>query len=146
MTAEAWAAIAALIFAILVATATSVTVLFNHKNQILKQMTDHKESTDQELTAIRMSAFEEYKTLRRELVDIASISRREFGETINAIREKVTQVELWTRDQLASTRHTLMGGMDVRHNILIEKLEKTDGRVRGLELYSAKNGYGPEAD
>jgi hypothetical protein len=141
MTGELWAALGALIFAVLGGSVTSVATLFNHKNQILEQMAKDKESTDQELMAIRMSAFEEYKTLRREIGEVASISRKEFGETIVALREKVTQVELWVRDQLTETRHTLTGSMDMRHTIVVEKLEKTDDRVRELELFAAQRGF-----
>jgi hypothetical protein len=145
MTGELWAALGALIFTIFGASVASVTTLFNHKNQILEQMAKDKESTDQELMAIRMSAFEEYKTLRREIGDVASISRKEFGETIVALREKVTQVELWVRDQLTETRHTLNGSMDMRHTIVVEKLEKTDDRVRELEMFAAKRGFVSDA-
>lgn len=85
-----------------------------------------------------MSAYEEYKTLRHEMHEGASMSYREFGESVAAIREKVTQVELWIRDQLSNTRHTLGGSMDMRHSIVEEKLEAINERLRQLELSGAR--------
>ncbi len=140
MATESWIALSALAFTVLLSSGGLVAILFSHKNEILNKMAEDKESTDQELMAIRMSAYEEYKTLRKEIGDVASISRKEFGDTIHSIREKVTQVELWVRDQLTDTRHTLTGSMDMRHNIVVEKMEKTDDRVRVLELHAAQKG------
>jgi len=138
MTSEAWIALGALIFTIIAAVAASIVSLSNSKNEILKRMADDKESIDDELNALRMSAYEEYKTLRQEIGEATSVARVEFGETILAIREKVSQVEMWTRDQLTETRHFLIGGMDQRHAISIEKIEKSDERVRQLELKAAR--------
>ncbi len=144
MTAEAWIALGALIFTVMASAVTSVVFLVGNKNAILKQMSDDKESIDAELMAIRMSAYEEDKTLRKEIGEGTSIARVEFGETVTAIREKIREVELWTRDQLAETRHTLTGSMDMRHSINQEKMEKIDEKVRQLELFNARQGYEPE--
>ncbi len=141
---EAWIELGALIFTILASAMGSVAILYNHKNQILTRMANDKESIDDELMALRMSAYEEYKTLRKEIGDATSIARVEFGETIRAIREKITEVELWTRDQLSETRHTLIGGMDQRHVIGIDMIEKIEDRMRLLELFSAAQGYKPD--
>ncbi len=143
MTSEAWIALGALVFTILAATAAAVIFLSGSKNEILQRMADDKESIDEELMALRMSAYEEYKTLRREIGEATSVARVEFGETILAIREKITQVELWTRDQLSETRHTILGGMDMRHSIVTEEMEKIEGRIRLLELFNAGQGYKP---
>lgn len=116
MTAEAWIALAALAVTICTAIVTATTVILSKINQ-------NKEDLDQELSAIRLSAYEEYKTLRKEIAEVAGISRREFGETILAIREKVTEIELWFRDKLN------------------ERAEKTDERLRQLELFSARSGF-----
>lgn len=141
---EAWIEIGALMFTILASAVGSVAVLYKNKNEILDRMAKDKESIDEELKAIRMSAYEEYKTLRKEIGEATSIARVEFGETIRAIREKITEVELWTRDQLSETRHTLIGGMDQRHVISIEMIEKIEDRMRLLELFSAGKGYRPD--
>jgi predicted DNA-binding protein (UPF0251 family) len=137
MTGEAWVALGGLVLTILVTTVTTTSM-------ILTKINKNKEELDQELTAIRMSAFEEYKTLRREIAEVAMISRKEFGDTIYAMREKVTQVEIWIRDQLTETRHTLTGSMDMRHSMAMEKLEKTEERMRQLELFAAKGGFESE--
>lgn len=139
-----WIQLGALAFTILVSAMGLVAILFSHKNQILTRMSEDKKSIDDELNALRMSAYEEYKTLRQEIGDSSSIARVEFGETVLAIREKITQVELWTRDQLSETRHTLIGGMDMRHNIVTEMIEKNEDRMRLLELFCAGQGYRPE--
>lgn len=141
---EAWIEIGALMFTILASAVGSVAVLYKNKNEILDRMVKDKESIDEELKAIRMSAYEEYKTLRKEIGEATSVARVEFGETIRAIREKITEVELWTRDQLSETRHTLIGGMDQRHVISIEMIEKIEDRMRLLELFSAGKGYRPD--
>lgn len=141
---EAWIEIGALMFTILASAVGSVAVLYKNKNEILDRMAKDKESIDEELKAIRMSAYEEYKTLRKEIGEATSVARVEFGETIRAIREKITEMELWTRDQLSETRHTLIGGMDQRHVISIEMIEKIEDRMRLLELFSAGKGYRPD--
>ena len=141
MTAETWITLGALVFTMFVSAVGAVAFLNKNKNEILKQMQDDKESIETELMAIRMSAYEEYKTLRKEIGDTALIARKEFGETVLAIREKVNQLELWTRDQLTETRHTFAGSMDMRHSIAIEKIEKTDDRLRQVELFAARKGY-----
>ena len=141
MTSEAWIALGALVFTILTATAAAIVFLSGSKNEILQRMADDKESIDEELKAIRMSAYEEYTTLRKEIGEATSIARVEFGETVRAIREKINEIELWTRDQLSETRHTILGGMDQRHVIAIEMIEKIEDRMRLLELFSAGKGY-----
>lgn len=134
---EAWIELAALMFTILVSAMTSVAVLY-------RRMAADKESIDDELLALRMSAYEEYKTLRKEIGDATSIARVEFGETIRAIREKITEVELWVRDQMSETRHTILGGMDQRHVIALEMIEKIQDRMRLLELFAAGQGFKPK--
>jgi len=139
-----WIQLGALAFTIFASAMGLVGILYSHKNQILLRMKEDKESIDEELKALRLSAYEEYTTLRKEIGEATSIARVEFGETIRAIREKINEVELWTRDQFSETRHTLIGGMDMRHSIAIEMIEKTEDRLRLLELFNAGQGYKPE--
>ncbi len=87
MTSESWIALGALIFTIIAAVAAAVTFLSGNKNEILQRMADDKESIDKELDTLRMSSYEEYKTLRKEIGDATSVARVEFGETILAMRE-----------------------------------------------------------
>ena len=131
MTAEAWIAAAALIFTVFATAITATMVIVTRINR-------NKEQLDEDLTAIRLAAYEEYKTLRREIGDVSVISRREFGETVHSIREKVVQMELWTRDQLTEIRLHFSKTVDVRHGMAMDKIEKTDDRVRQLELFAAK--------
>lgn len=132
-----WIAFATLIFTISMTGIGVATRLGNNKQEILTQMSKNKEELDDELTAIRIASYEEYKTLRKEMGDASSLSSREFGETIHAIRAKITEVELWARDQFKDTRHTFYGAMDMRHSMITERIEKTDERVRQIELTSA---------
>ena len=119
MNAEAWIAAAALAIGIVTAVVTTTVVILSRINAV-------KDELDQQLYAIRLSAFEEYKTLRAEIVEVSSLSRKEFGETVAAIREKVNEVELYFRDKLS------------------ERADKTDYRLRQLELFSARTGWSPE--
>lgn len=138
MSSEFWIAGAGLIFSIFVSAGGVIWKLAENKAAILEKLDDHKEQIDEELTAIRLSAYEEYKTLRKEIADGSALARREFGETVNAIREKVAQIELWTRDQLTETRHSLRGAIDMRWQIAEEKFERLDERIRQLELFEAR--------
>src|SRR3982074_674607 len=97
-------------------------------NRILEKIEENKKELNDELSAIRIAAYEEYKILRKEMSDTTNVAYREFGETVHGIRQKVTEVELWIRDELSSTRHTLYGSMDMRHSITDEKIEKVSDR------------------
>jgi len=110
----------------------------DNRNQILNRIEKNKEELNDELSALRSAAYEEYKILRKEMAETTNVAYREFGETVFGIREKVTQVELWIRDELKDTRHTLQGGMDQRHSITDEKIEKVSDRVRQLEIGGRK--------
>lgn len=134
MTAEAWIALVALAVTIVTAIVTATTVILN-------KISSNKEELDQELSAIRLAAYEEYKTLRKEIADIAESSRREFGETIHALREKVTEVELWIRDQLNDTKHHLTDSIEDRYAVAMGKLDKNEERLRQLELFTARVDY-----
>jgi len=133
-----WIAFGALCVAIAAAFLGIMSRQTDNRNQILDRIEKNKEELNDELSAIRIAAYEEYKILRKEMSDTATVAYREFGETVYAIREKVTQVELWIRDELKDTRHTLQGGMDMRHSVADEKIEKVSDRVRQLEINSPK--------
>ena len=111
----------------------------DNRNQVLNKIDENNKELKKELSAIRAAAYEEYTTLRKEMAESTSIAYREFGETVYGIRQKVTEVELWIRDELKDTRHTLQGGMDMRHSITDEKIEKVSDRVRQLEISRSKS-------
>lgn len=134
-----------MIFAIFVAAGGIIWRLAENKAAILDRLDEHKEQIDDELTAIRTAAFTEYQILRKEMVDSSAIARKEFGDTIHAIREKVVQVELWVRDEFKNTRHTFYGALDMRHQIVLEKIEKVEERSRQLELFQARH-FGMKSD
>ena len=134
MGVQEWIAFGALCVAIIGCFLGIMSRQTDNRNQILNRIEKNKEELNEELAAIRISAYEEYKILRKEMVDATTMAYREFGETVFGIREKVTQVELWIRDELKDTRHTLQGGMDMRHSITDEKIEKVSDRVRQLEI------------
>jgi hypothetical protein len=132
--AQEWIAFGALVTAIIGAFLGIASRQTDNRNQILDRIEKNKEELNDELSAIRIAAYEEYKILRKEMSDTANVAYREFGETVLGIRQKVTEVELWIRDELKDTRHTLQGGMDMRHTITDEKIEKVSDRVRQLEI------------
>ena len=134
MGAQEWIAFGALCTAIIGCFVGIMSRQTDNRNQILNRIEKNKEELNEELAAIRISAFEEYKILRKELTDTMSAAYREFGETVYGIREKVNQVELWIRDELKDTRHTLQGGMDMRHQIALDGIKEVDDRVRQLEI------------
>lgn len=138
MGAAEWIAGAGLIAVLFMCTGGVIWRLAENKVAILDRLDEHKEQIDDELTAIRISAYKEYQILRKEMVDTATVARREFGDSLIALREKVNQVELFIRDQLRDTRHSLQGAIDMRHQMLEDKLEKTEERLRELELESAR--------
>ena len=108
-----------------------------NRDQILHRIETNKEELNKELVAIRTAAYEEYTTLRKEISESSSLTYREFGETVHGIRQKVTEVELWVRDQLRDTRHTLQSGMDMRHQIALDGIKEVDDRIRQLEIGSS---------
>jgi len=139
MGAQEWIAFGALCLGIIVAFWNIGSRQTDNRNQILSRIEANREELNDELSAIRIAAYEEYKILRKEMAEAHGVAYREFGETVLAIREKVTQVELWIRDELKDTRHTLQGGMDQRHVITDEKIEKVSDRVRQLEIGRSKS-------
>jgi hypothetical protein len=142
---ESWIQLAGLIVTIVGATGSSTAFIMGRINKIKDETNEKLDTMELELNASRMAAYKEYVELRKEITDVGTIARKEFGETVAAIREKVTEVELWVRDQLTETRHTLKGAIDMRHQMVDDKFEKTDDRMRQLELFSAsKHGYAPK--
>jgi len=132
--AQEWIAFSGLCVAIITTLSVMMSRQTDNRNQILSRIEKNNKELKEELADSRTAAYEEYTTLRREMSDTMSAAYREFGETVYGIREKVTQVELWIRDELKDTRHTLQGGMDMRHSITDEKIEKVSDRVRQLEI------------
>lgn len=88
---ENWVAFAGLLFTILTVSGGGLWALMSKMNTI-------KESNDREVETIRLAAFLEYKELRREMNEGWGKAYLEFGEAPKAIREKLSQVELFMRD------------------------------------------------
>lgn len=124
---KAWIELGALVFSIFASTLSATAY-------ILAKINRNKGELDQELTAIRLAAFAEYKILLDRIAEASDRAFEQFGETILSIREKVNQVELWFRDELSRNRHTLQGGMDQRHQIAVEKIEGVEERLRKVEI------------
>lgn len=138
MGASEWIAFGGLLFTIASGGLGVVVVLFNNKAAILEQMRLNKEDLDQELNAIRMSAYEEYKTLREEIQNVKDLARKEFGETIRSIREKINEVELWARDAMKKDYHSLNERIDNARDEALRKVENLENRTRQLEMFNAK--------
>lgn len=133
-----WIALGALIVTILIASGGIIAKLTSNNIVVLEKIAENKDHLDDELMAMRIASYEEFKILRKEMSDASFNDHREFGESLAAIREKVNQIELWTRDQLKETRHSLSGSMDMRYSIIDEKIEKTNERVRLIEIDNAR--------
>lgn len=77
-------------------------------------------------------------THKREVGEEFSIVRREFGEAVSALRQKVTDVEIWSRDNFArrDSVHTLGGRLETQMMQLEERLsgqlEKLDKRLEKI--------------
>ena len=135
-----WIALAALIVTITVAAGGVVAKAGKDKDEILQKIAENKSELDGELGASRMAAYEEYKTLRSEMNEGSNKSYHAFGDSIAAIREKVVQVEFWTRDRFTEMNRSMMVSMDMRYGIIDERFEKVNERLRQLELSDAKDG------
>lgn len=127
MSAEVWIAGAGLIITILISAATIVWKLGEVKASVLEVIAEHREQLDAELTAMRTAAYEEYKILRKELNDTSAQTYREFGETVQAVREKINQVELWVRDQLSL--HLLKKDFERDHDHIRDALKTLSDTV-----------------
>lgn len=99
---SAWIAFAALMVTILTVSGGGLWALFSrmdtNKNISMRQVEQVKQSFDTELEVIRLAAYTEYKELRREMNDGWGKAYLEFGEAPKALREKISQVELFMRD------------------------------------------------
>lgn len=135
MTAEAWIALGALIFAMFGSTIGATAVILN-------KISANKQELDEDLTGIRLAAYEEYKVLRREMAEASDRAYDRFGESLIAIREKVTEVELWVRDQLTETRSSFNSNMEEHYKILAQKIEEIEKSLKALEIENARRHPG----
>lgn len=137
-TPEFWLAFAGLVATIAFSAIGLGMKAANNRNLIIEKINANKGELEDDLSAMRIAAYEEYKLLRKEIESTSSQAYREFGESLMAIREKVVQIELWIRDELKDTRHSLQGSMDMRYQILKQEIDRVDERVRKMEIELAK--------
>lgn len=135
-----WIALGALIVAIVGSASGIMLKLADNRNAILARISENKEAIDDELTAMRQASYQEYTELRREIEDTSAKAYREFGESLLAIREKVNQIEIWILNELKDTRHTLTGAIDVRHQMMNDRIEALNDRIRQVEIEQARSG------
>jgi hypothetical protein len=96
-----------------------------------------RNATDEKVAERRGAAAIDMVALERRLEASIDNSTRQFGETVTAIRAKVTETELWNRDNFVSkeTFQTVIGEMknswerfednlNARFNTLDEKLDR----------------------
>lgn len=102
MSPQVWVAFAALMVTVLVVSGTGLWVLFSklesNRTSLEQALLRNKDDLDNEIEAIRAAAYAEYKELRREMSDGIQRAYLEFGEAPKALREKMTQLELFMRD------------------------------------------------
>lgn len=127
MSAEIWIAGAGLLLTIVLAAGGVIWKLAEVKASVLAELSDHKESLDAELTAIRQAGYQEYKLLRQEINDVSAQTYREFGETVQAAREKINQVELWIRDQLIN--YLLKSDFERDHDHILSSLKSLSDTI-----------------
>ena len=101
MTAEWWLAGAGLLITIMITGGGIIWKLSEVKASIMEEIVKHRDELDAEVSMVRLAAYEEYKTLRREANEVSAQTYREFGESVAAVREKLNQVEIWVRDQFS---------------------------------------------
>lgn len=138
MTSEAWIAFGALLFTIFTVSGGGLWALFSrmstNKDLLLEQMKNFGEEVDTEFTAIRQSAHIEYKDIRKEFNDSLTKAYLEMGEAPKAIREKVTQIELFMRDQFL-TKHEY----EKDHDRLLETIKMLGESIgRRLDKFEEK--------
>lgn len=129
-----WITFASLMFTILTSVIVVSAKSANNKNEILDKINITKDDLDNELTAIRMAAYEEYKILRREMAESSNLAYREFGESLRAIREKTNQIEIWFRDELAKTRLAIINSTDIKCQEIKDNIDDLEDRVRKVEI------------
>lgn len=61
-----------------------------------------RDSTDEKIAAKERGLNEDLSDLERRLKIEIDTTERNFGETIAAIRQKLTEIELWNRDHLVN--------------------------------------------
>jgi hypothetical protein len=127
MTAEVWVAGAGLLVTIFLASGAVIWKLAEVKASVLGELQIHKDALDVELTAIRQAGYQEYKLLRQEINDVSAQTYREFGETVQAVREKINQVELWVRDQFGN--YLLKSDFERDHDHILESLRTLNATV-----------------
>jgi len=91
-----------------------------------KSSTDDKIADKDKASAMAMAALE--RDIRDELVE----NSRSFGETASALRQKITETELWNRDNFVSKQTFNSVITDMRRSL--EQLgDRVDGRFDRLE-------------
>lgn len=100
--ATVWIAFGALLFTIFTVSGGGLWALFSrmetHKAFFSQKIDELELEHKTEIDSVRMAAFAEYKELRREMNEGWGKAYLEFGEAPKALREKITQVELFMRD------------------------------------------------
>ena len=80
---------------------------------LLKIMADHELADVQRFADVRANIYESGNDIRRE-----------FGETGHAIREKIRDVELWSRDHFVQ-----IPAFDAAFNRLVEQIDQLGGKI-----------------
>lgn len=147
MDASFWIAFAALIFTILTVSGGGLAALFNrmesNNRDIVEQISALKSNLDSETEAIRTAAFVEYRELRREMNDGWGKAYLEFGEAPKALREKLSQVELFMRDEFVSKREydkdqkRLFDMLKALGESIEKRLDRIDQRLEKRESANA---------
>lgn len=93
MTIETWLAIAGFVLAAL-----------GQFGGLVWWIRGQREEHRLELAQIKQDVFSALAKFKTETAADHDTSKREFGETVQAVRQKINDVELWTRDNLVDKR------------------------------------------
>jgi N12 class adenine-specific DNA methylase len=121
VTVEVWLGVAGFVLNVIVLAIAGTWALSRHGRTIENAIHRSRQETDGEIDKLRME-------LRTEHDDFL----RRFGDSLNAIRQKVNEVELWARDEFVR-RDDFYRILDGINKSIVALGDKIDARTDRLE-------------
>lgn len=132
---QLWIAATGLLFTVSISAGTIIWRLADVRALLVNEITSLRQEIEKEIAVNKLSTVQEHELLRRELHEVVDRRSREYGECVSAVRVKVTQVELWIRDQLAfyALKEDFQRGQDQVLEALKHLGETVDRRFGTME-------------
>lgn len=92
-----------------------------------------------QIEGLRISQLQFRDEFKKNYVDDLDSLRREFGESVMAVRQKINDVELWTRDNLVSkttfdlVTQRIEKGLEKLGDKIEDRLERLGERIENLK-------------